>query len=53
MGPKYAERFASATDLIEEYLDTRLPDEREHYTTAVALTVARTVIITKSKKAPA
>ena len=39
VGPKYAERFRSAADLIEEYLDTRLPEEKEHYTTAVALTV--------------
>jgi Xaa-Pro aminopeptidase len=38
MGPKYVERFVSAADLIEEYLDTRLPEEKEHYTTAVALT---------------
>jgi len=38
VGPKYVERFTSAADLIEEYLDTRLPEEREHYTTAVALT---------------
>jgi Xaa-Pro dipeptidase len=38
VGPKYAERFASAAGLIEEYLDTRLPAEKEHYTTAVALT---------------
>jgi Xaa-Pro dipeptidase len=38
VGPKYAGRFMSAADLIEEYLDTRLPEEREHYTTAVALT---------------
>jgi Xaa-Pro aminopeptidase len=38
VGPKYAARFTSATDLIEEYLDTRLPEEKEHYTTAVALT---------------
>ena len=38
VGPTYAARFTSAADLIEEYLDTRLPAEREHYTTAVALT---------------
>ena len=31
-------RFTSAADLIEEYLDTRLPEEKEHYATAVALT---------------
>jgi Xaa-Pro aminopeptidase len=38
VGPSYASRFTSAADLIEEYLDTRLPAEKEHYTTAVALT---------------
>jgi len=38
VGPKYVERFVSAADLIEEYLDTRLPDEKPHYTAAVALT---------------
>ena len=38
VGPKYAERFVSAADLIEEYLDTRLADEKPHYTVAVALT---------------
>lgn len=38
VGPAYAARFVSAKDLIEEYLDTRLPAEREHYTAAVALT---------------
>jgi len=38
VGPKYVARFTSAADLIEEYLDTRLPEEKEHYTTAVALT---------------
>jgi Xaa-Pro dipeptidase len=38
VGPKYVERFVSAAGLIEEYLDTRLPDEKPHYTTAVALT---------------
>ncbi len=38
VGPTYAARFTSAAALIEEYLDTRLPAEKEHYTTAVALT---------------
>lgn len=38
VGASYAARFTSAADLIEEYLDTRLPAEKEHYTTAVALT---------------
>jgi len=31
-------RFVSAADLIEEYLDTRIPAEMEHYRTAVELT---------------
>jgi Xaa-Pro aminopeptidase len=38
VGPRYVERFVSAADLIEEYLDTRLPEEREHYTAATAMT---------------
>jgi Xaa-Pro dipeptidase len=38
VGAAYAARFTSAADLIEEYLDTRLPAEKEHYTVAVALT---------------
>ncbi|MDP1571081.1 MAG: M24 family metallopeptidase [Vicinamibacterales bacterium] len=38
VGPAYAARMVSAADLIEEYLDTRLPEELPHYTTAVALT---------------
>ncbi|MCC7051986.1 MAG: aminopeptidase P family protein [Gemmatimonadaceae bacterium] len=40
VGPEGAARFTSASDLIEEYLDTRLPDEMEHYRTAVAVTEA-------------
>ncbi len=35
---KYVERFVTAAPLIVEYVDTRLPDELEHYRTAVALT---------------
>ncbi len=31
-------KFVSASDLIEEYLDSRLPDEMEHYRAAVAVT---------------
>jgi Xaa-Pro aminopeptidase len=31
-------RFVSAAGLIEEYLDTRLPEERPHYTAAVRVT---------------
>ncbi len=38
VGTEGAARITSATDLIEEYLDTRLPGEMEHYRTAVALT---------------
>ncbi|HKO98675.1 MAG TPA: M24 family metallopeptidase [Pyrinomonadaceae bacterium] len=38
LGPDYASRFVSAAPLIIEYMDTRLPDELEHYRTAVALT---------------
>jgi len=40
VGPEGTARFTSASDLIEEYLDTRLPGEMEHYRTAVALTEA-------------
>ena len=38
MGPEAAARFKSASFLIEEFLDTRIPAEMEHYRTAVALT---------------
>ena len=38
LGPDYASRFVSATPLIVEYMDTRLPEELETYRTAVALT---------------
>ena len=38
LGKDYAERFVSAAPLIVEYMDTRLPEELEHYRTAVALT---------------
>ncbi|MCU0635935.1 MAG: aminopeptidase P family protein, partial [Gemmatimonadaceae bacterium] len=38
MGPEAAARFTSAAALVEEYLDTRLPEEMPHYTTAVHLT---------------
>ena len=40
LGPEAVARFTSAADLIEEYLDTRLPDERPHYVAAVQLTDA-------------
>ena len=38
LGQDYASRFVSAAPLIVEYMDTRLPEELEHYRTAVALT---------------
>ena len=38
LGPDYASHFVSAAPLIVEYMDTRLPEELEHYRTAVALT---------------
>jgi Xaa-Pro aminopeptidase len=38
LGPDYTSRFVSATPLIVEYMDTRLPEELETYRTAVALT---------------
>ncbi|MBM4194308.1 MAG: M24 family metallopeptidase [Gemmatimonadetes bacterium] len=38
MGAEAESRFASAADLIEEYVDTRLPEERPYYTALVALT---------------
>src|SRR6185295_9259174 len=38
LGPDYSSRFVSAAPLIVEYMDTRLPEELEHYRTAVELT---------------
>ncbi len=38
LGEEYAKRFISAAPLIIEYSDTRLPEELEHYRTAVAVT---------------
>ncbi|HEX2269996.1 MAG TPA: hypothetical protein VHH35_10690, partial [Pyrinomonadaceae bacterium] len=38
LGPTYASRFVSAAPLIVEYMDTRLPEELEHYRTAVEIT---------------
>jgi Xaa-Pro aminopeptidase len=38
MGPEAEARFISAAPLIEEYLDTRIPEELEHYRTLVVLT---------------
>ncbi len=40
MGAEAEARFVSAEPLIQEYLDTRLPEEWEHYRTLVALTEA-------------
>lgn len=38
LGQDYSSRFVSAAPLIVEYMDTRLPEELEHYRTAVTLT---------------
>jgi Xaa-Pro dipeptidase len=38
IGPDYAARIVPAAPLVEEYLDTRLPGELEHYRTLVAAT---------------
>lgn len=38
LGPDFSARFVSAAPLIVEYMDTRVPQELEHYRTAVALT---------------
>lgn len=38
LGKVYEERFVTAAPLIVEYMDTRVPDELEHYRAAVALT---------------
>lgn len=38
LGDKYEKRFVSAQPLITDYLDTRLPEELEHYRTAVLAT---------------
>jgi len=38
VGAEGTKKFVSASDLVEEYLDTRLPEEMEHYRTAVAVT---------------
>ncbi len=40
LGPAAESTFVSAADLVQEYLDTRLPDEMPHYTAAVAVTEA-------------
>jgi len=38
IGPEYAKRIIPASPLIEEYLDSRLPDELEHYRQLVHVT---------------
>ena len=38
LGPEYSARFVPAAPLIVEYMDTRLPEELEHYRTAVQVT---------------
>lgn len=38
LGKDYESRFVTAAPLIVEYMDTRVPDELEHYRAAVALT---------------
>jgi len=38
LGPEAEQKFVPAADLIEEYLDTRLPEEFDYYKTLVALT---------------
>jgi hypothetical protein len=38
LGPEGQQRVVPAADLIEEYLDTRIPEEMEHYTKVVHLT---------------
>lgn len=38
LGQDFSSRFVSAAPLIVEYMDTRLPEELEHYRAAVAFT---------------
>ncbi|HYG82925.1 MAG TPA: M24 family metallopeptidase [Pyrinomonadaceae bacterium] len=38
LGPELSKRFVPAAPLIVEYMDTRLPDELEHYRAAVQVT---------------
>ena len=38
LGPDNEKKFVSASDLLIEFFDTRLPDELEHYRTAVLAT---------------
>jgi len=52
LGPAVESRFVSAAELIEEYFDTRLPDELEYYrdlvraTDVIAQTALSNVVIT-------
>jgi Xaa-Pro dipeptidase len=38
LGPEAAAKFVPAAPLVEEYLDTRIEEEKPHYTAAVAVT---------------
>ena len=38
LGPEATTRFIPAAPLVEEYLDTRIEEEKPHYTAAVAVT---------------
>jgi Xaa-Pro dipeptidase len=38
LGPEHSAKFVPAAPLIVEYMDTRLPEELEHYRTAVHVT---------------
>ncbi len=38
LGPENEKKFVSAADLLTEFFDTRLPEELEHYRTAVLAT---------------
>lgn len=38
LGPENERKFISAAEMLTEFLDTRIPDELEHYRTAVAIT---------------
>lgn len=38
LGKEYESRFISAGNLVTDYLDTRIPEELEHYRTAVLVT---------------
>ncbi|MFN8715492.1 MAG: M24 family metallopeptidase [Gemmatimonadaceae bacterium] len=40
LGPEAEKTFVSAGELVQEYLDTRLPEEMVHYRTAVTVTEA-------------